>query len=164
MKKIITSLAIASVLASGLYAWNGGGPGWHHGGYDKGAGFKRGYGYNENQGYGRNCGYNNNGMNAGPRFFNMFSNLNLTADQKLKIKNIIKESRANQELPCDSFTKDSFDKAKFIKAMKQKRDNQIERQAEIMDKVYKILDKNQKEQLRVLMDLRKQNMQRAFEE
>lgn len=45
----------------------------------------------------------------------MFYELNLTADQKSKIDKIISESNKNQELPCDAFTKDSFDKDKLVK-------------------------------------------------
>ncbi len=60
-----------------------------------------------------------------------------------------------RELPCDAFTKDSFDKDKFIKIMKDKREKNQELHADVIDKAYKVLDSKQKEQLRTLLDLRK---------
>ena len=40
--------------------------------------------------------------------------------------------------------------------MKQKRDNRIESKAEMIDRVYKVLTPKQKEQFKVLMDLKKE--------
>jgi len=94
----------------------------------------------------------------------MFYELNLTAEQKTKIDEIIKESRKNQEFPCDAFTKDSFDKDKFTKIMKDKREKTQELHADVIDKAYKILDTKQKEQLRTLLDLRKEKMKQRFED
>ncbi len=72
--------------------------------------------------------------------------------------------KKNQELPCDAFTKDSFDKDKFIKIMKDKREKNQELHADVIDKAYKVLDSKQKEQLRTLLDLRKEKMKQRFED
>ena len=64
----------------------------------------------------------------------------------------------NEITPDVAFTKDSFDKNKFISMMNDRRDNMIKSQAEIMEKSYAILTKT-KEQLKVLMDLRKERME-----
>lgn len=150
MKKIVSSLALASILVSGLYAQQG----------------------QQNQKnlknpQGQYCDFKKDGKN-GYMYKNgllaMFSELNLSADQKTKIDEIIKDSRKDQEFPCDAFSKDSFDKAKFAKIMKDKQENKSEQQAEILDKAYKVLDAKQKEQLRTLLDLRKEKMKQRFED
>lgn len=87
-----------------------------------------------------------------------FDELNLTSEQKTKIDQIIADVRKNEKTPDDAFTKDSFDKNKFISIVNEKRDNMIKSQAEIIEKSYAILTAKQKEQLKVLMDLRKEKM------
>ena len=53
---------------------------------------------------------------------------------------------------------DSFDKTKYLSIMNDKRDNMLKSQAEIIEKSYAILTAKQKEQLKVLMDLKKEKM------
>jgi Spy/CpxP family protein refolding chaperone len=64
----------------------------------------------------------------------------------------------NRVKPSVAFTKNGFDKDKYMEIMKQKRDNMLESKAEMVDKVYKILTPKQKEQLKVLIDLREDRM------
>ena len=149
MTKIVSSLALASILVSGLYAQQGG----------ANCDFRKdGKNSPINQKDGKKMSKQNYGI------LGMFYELNLTADQKTKIDNIINESKKNQELPCDAFTKDSFDKDKFIKIMKDKREKNQELHADVIDKAYKVLDSKQKEQLRTLLDLRKEKMKQRFED
>lgn len=148
-KKIVSSLALASILVSGLYAQQG----------DRNSDFKKD---NKNCPMNQKDGKKMSKQNYG--IVGMFYELNLTADQKTKIDNIIGESRKNQELPCDAFTKDSFDKDKFIKIMKNKREKNQELHADLIDKAYKVLDSKQKEQLRTLLDSRKDKMKKRFED
>ena len=82
--------------------------------------------------------------------------LNLTADQQNQIREIKQDLMKNRVTPDVAFTRNSFDKAKFIEIMKKKRDNKIESKAEMMDRVYKVLTPKQKEQFKVLMDLKKE--------
>ena len=89
----------------------------------------------------------------------LFNELNLTGEQKTKIEQIVADVRKNEKTPDVAFTKDSFDKDKFISIMNDRRDNMIKSQAEIMEKSYAILTAKQKEQLKVLMDLRKERME-----
>merc|ERR1711879_298159 len=86
----------------------------------------------------------------------LLKKLNLTPEQKQEIRTIKQEMMKKKVTPDVAFTKTSFDKAKFIEIMKQKRDNMIESKAEMMDRVYKILTPQQKEQFKVLMDLKKE--------
>lgn len=52
----------------------------------------------------------------------LLKKLNLTPDQKQEIRTIKKEMMKNKVTPDVAFTKTSFDKAKFIEIMKQKRE------------------------------------------
>jgi periplasmic protein CpxP/Spy len=92
----------------------------------------------------------------------MFKQLSLTQEQETKIEKIIVDSRENMETFDEAFTKDSFDKNKYIKIMAEKRDNMLKSQAEVLEKSYAILTPKQKEQLKVLMDLRKEKMNKKL--
>lgn len=151
--KIISSLAIASILVSGLYAKDG-----------QNCDFK-----NQNCNYSKkgDKSYQKNKMGQkhyGNGMLAMFGELNLTKEQKTKIDEIVKESRKNEEFPCDAFSKDSFDKNKFSKIMKESQEKRFEKQADVIEQAYKILDAKQKEQLRTLLDLRKEKMKQRFED
>ncbi|QKF58598.1 Spy/CpxP family protein refolding chaperone [Aliarcobacter lanthieri] len=87
-------------------------------------------------------------------FFGMFKELNLTAEQNEKIKNIIEDIRKDNKFINEAFTKDSFDKAKYSKIISEKRENMLKSQVEILEKSYAILTPKQKEQLKVLLDLK----------
>ena len=96
--------------------------------------------------------------------FHLFKGLNLTAEQETKLEQIISESRKNIKSEDEAFTKDGFDKAKYIQIMSEKRDNMLKSQAEIIEKSYAVLTAKQKEQFKVLMDLRKEKMNQKIEE
>jgi Spy/CpxP family protein refolding chaperone len=99
------------------------------------------------------------GQRGESHIFGIFKELNLTSEQQTKIEQIVADVRKNEITPDVAFTKDSFDKNKFISMMNDRRDNMIKSQAEIMEKSYAILTAKQKEQLKVLMDLRKERME-----
>jgi Spy/CpxP family protein refolding chaperone len=93
--------------------------------------------------------------------FGLFKQLNLTDEQKVEIKKIMLESKQNQKNASDAFTKDSFDKKKYIEIISQKRENMLKSKAEALEKSYALLTSQQKEQLKVLMDL-KQEKKESF--
>ena len=70
----------------------------------------------------------------------------------------MEDSRKNSTSDDGAFSKDGFDKAKYIQIMSEKRDNMLKSQAEVIEKSYAILTTKQKEQLKVLMDLRKEKI------
>ena len=92
----------------------------------------------------------------------MFKELNLTAEQKTKIEQIIDESRKNIKSTDEAFSKDGFDKTKYVQIMNEKRDNMIKSEAEVIEKSYTVLTPKQKEQLKVLMDLRKEKIDKKL--
>ena len=101
---------------------------------------------------------NHKSYNGSRDSIGMFKELNLTAEQEKKIQDIVQESRKDNKTINEAFTKDSFDKTKYLSIMNDKRDNMLKSQAEIIEKSYAILTAKQKEQLKVLMDLKKEKM------
>ena len=77
---------------------------------------------------------------------------------QIKKEQIMEDSRKNIKSEEEAFSKDGFDKAKYIQIMSEKRDNMLKSQAEVIEKSYAILTTKQKEQLKVLMDLRKEKI------
>lgn len=134
--KLLVATALTAVLSTGLYAsCNGQSKGMNNG---KHMMMKKGHHKGQ----------------KGP--MSLLRQLNLTAEQNQQIVDIKKDLMKNRVTPDVAFTNNSFDKAKFIAIMKQKRDNKIESKAEMIDRVYKILTPKQKEQFKVLMDLKKE--------
>ena len=144
--KLISGLVLSAILASGLYANNCD--------MDK----KR-----ENSGMMKNDKMHN-GENHRAGLFPMFKELNLTPEQKVKIEQIMDETRKSLKSTDEAFSKDGFDKTKYVQIMNEKRDNMIKSEAEVIEKSYAILTSKQKEHLKVLMDLRKEKMNQRFDE
>ncbi len=86
----------------------------------------------------------------------LFSQLNLTPKQQNDVQKIMQENRMNRKGMFSAFGKDSFDKEKFIKHATQKRENMIKLRADTLEKAYNVLTQKQKQQLRVLMDLKEE--------
>jgi periplasmic protein CpxP/Spy len=147
--KVISGLVLSAILSSGLYA----APADMN---------KRGDVKQSNY---NNCMMNDNNLNnqRGGKF-HLFRGLNLTAEQETKIQQIMQDSRKNMKSEDEAFTKDGFDKAKYIEIMSEKRDNMLKSQAEVIEKSYAILTAKQKEQFKVLMDLKKEKMNQKIEE
>ena len=147
--KLISGLVLSVLLSSGLYANNCD--------MDKRCDKKE------------NCGMmKNNKMhkmqNHRAGLTPMFKELNLTPEQQTKLEQIMDESRKALKSTDDAFTKDGFDKTKYVQIMNEKRDNMIKSEAEVIEKSYAVLTSKQKEQLKVLMDLRKDKMNQKFDE
>lgn len=147
--KLISGLVLSVLLSSGLYANNCD--------MDK-RGDKK-----------ENCGMMKNDKmhkmeNHKGGLVHFFKELNLTAEQQTKIEQIMDESRKSLKSTDDAFTKDGFDKTKYVQIMNEKRDNMIKSEAEVIEKSYAVLTSKQKEQLKVLMDLRKEKMNKKFDE
>ena len=76
---------------------------------------------------------------------NMLSKLNLSDTQKKEIAKLQKKYMMNPDKILQAFGKESFDKEKFIKIMQSKRENMIKSRANMLDGIFKILDKKQRE-------------------
>lgn len=86
----------------------------------------------------------------------LLKEITLTPKQEEQILAIKKDMMKDKVTPDVAFSKEGFDKAKFMEIMKQKRENMLESKAEMIDKVYKVLTPKQKEQLFTLMQLKKE--------
>ena len=140
--KLLVATALTAVLSTGLYASYDGQNGMHKKGMNNDS---------------KSCGkyMMKKGHKKGQKGpMSLLKELNLTKDQHMQIRTIKKDLMKNGVTPNVAFTSNSFDKAKFIQIMKEKRDNKIELKAEMMDRVYKVLTAKQKEQFKVLMDLK----------
>lgn len=141
--KVLVAVALTGILGTGLYAGN-------NNSNKSCKGYKDGSGKSHKM-------MKKRGMHKGKKSpLSLLKQLNLTSEQTLQISNIKKDMMKTRVTPDVAFSKDSFDKAKFIEIMKQKRDNMIESKAEMIDRVYKVLTAKQKEQFKVLMELKKE--------
>lgn len=98
----------------------------------------------------QNCNTNNCGSKGG--FIPMVMSLDLSDEQRTKIKTIVTNSFANMPNPHDAFTETTFDKKKFMELAKQKRDAKLERKAQMMQDVHAVLTKEQKVALKKQLD------------
>lgn len=81
--------------------------------------------------------------------------LDLSKDQRAQIRTILKDLRKSIKHPTEAFTKSSFDKEVFITILKQKNKNKIKKEADAIEKIYKLLDETQKENLKTMLDMAK---------
>lgn len=84
--------------------------------------------------------------------------LNLDEKQKTSIRKIMQDNRKNMTKSTSAFTSVSFDKNKYIQIHKDKKENMLKKRANTIEKVYNVLNKKQKTQLKVLMDLKAEKM------
>ena len=93
---------------------------------------------------------------------NIISQLNLSSEQKAKLFELRKNQMKNKTTINSAFSKTSFNKAKFIEIISQKKENMLKSKAQMIEKAYAILNTKQKEQLKVLLDLQVEKRQNRF--
>ena len=135
--KILASVALAGILSTSLYAAKGS---CSENGFHNKKGAEKSHRFQRNA---------DNGV------LGLIKRLDLTKEQKKDIFDIKKDIMKNRVSLDSAFTKDDFDKKKYIELVEQKRQNMIESKAEMIDRVYSVLTTKQKEQLKVLMELKK---------
>jgi len=120
--------------------------------------------YEDKQGYKKHHGYKNHDKKERrshrgdiSRFFiGAVYNLELTKDQEMTIDKTIQEFKNKKFDRFNGFTKDGFDKQAYIQARKQAKENKIILKADLIESIYKVLDKKQIEQLNKEIELFKQ--------
>ena len=147
--KILTSLVLAGLLSTSVYA-----------SYDMGKN------KNSEMNSKANCKQHmiksSHKMKKGIPIFKVLRDLNLSKDQRVQVKAIIMENKKNRNSLNTVFTKDSFNKDEFIKRMSEKRQYMIKSKADMIEKVYNVLDTKQKEQFKVLIDIQSEKMNNRF--
>lgn len=140
-KKMIISLGATALLATTLMAFS------PQGGMGKGKGCDSSSCNQEKM-------MNGQGHKKGFGFMRMVKKLDLSDEQRAEIRGIVKKARASMPNPHSAFTDSSFDKKAFIELAKAKRDGKLERRAEIIEKVYAVLNDSQKKDLRTMLDMK----------
>ncbi len=87
-------------------------------------------------------------------FISEVMKLKLSDEQKAKIKELMQqnmEKRASMPKPMDAFGEKTFDKEMFIKISKEKKEQQLENKANMMQSVYNVLDDAQKKELKEIL-------------
>lgn len=74
--------------------------------------------------------------------------LDLTKDQKEKIDKALDEFQDNRKETLDAFKKDGFDKQAFIDARMNRKETMIKQRADLIEKIYSYLTKEQKAELK----------------
>lgn len=92
------------------------------------------------------------------RFIHAVMRLNLSDEQRLKVRELMLQNMKKQIRPYDAFTEKGFDKELFIKLSKEKRDNRIQNKADMIEGVYKLLDDSQKKELKNVLSQRRMMM------
>ncbi len=111
--------------------------------------------YDDNRGYKKHHGYKNHNKQERrshrgdiSRFFiGAVYNLELSKEQEAKIDKTIQEFKNKKFDKFNGFTKDGFDKQAYINTRKQAKENKINLKADLIESIYKVLDKKQIEQL-----------------
>lgn len=114
---------------------------------------------NMKQGDGSSCKQNKmikqqkHGKSKGHGIVKMFMKLDLSDEQRKEIRGIMKDSMTNMPNPHTAFSDSNFDKEQFVKLAKQKRENKIERRAEVIEKIYNVLNSSQKKDFKTMLDM-----------
>jgi periplasmic protein CpxP/Spy len=107
------------------------------------------------------------GKARGHGLIKMFKKLDLSDEQRTEIRGIVKNSMKSMPNPHTAFSDTSFNKEQFVKLAKQKQDNRVEHRAELIEKVYNVLNSSQKKDFKTMLDMRdimkkNQKMNRCF--
>ena len=74
--------------------------------------------------------------------------LDLSKEQELKIDSFIKEFQERRSASFSAFKNDSFDKQAYINERMNRRENMIKAKADLIEKIYSVLTKEQRTKLK----------------
>ncbi|PHQ64837.1 MAG: hypothetical protein COB99_07410 [Sulfurimonas sp.] len=138
-KKIILSLTATALLATSLLAFNG----------------------QSQMQQGKSQGYKQSKMmmqgqrhKGGFMFMKMVMKLDLTSEQRTEVIAIVKKNVKSMPNPHEAFTDTVFDKKEFIKLANERRNGKIERKADMIEKIYAVLNASQRKDLKTILDMR----------
>jgi len=87
-------------------------------------------------------------------FLKMLKRLDLSSEQKTKVKAIVQECKKNMPNPSEAFSDASFDKKVFIKLVNERKNYKVEAKADMIEKVYAVLNASQKKDLKTMLDMK----------
>lgn len=89
--------------------------------------------------------------------------LDLSSEQKEKIKTIMDNFKDDLEDPYEAFSANGFDKDKFVDAQKNNIKTMLKNRADLIEKVYAVLTKEQKKDLKTILDADRIMKKKRFE-
>jgi protein CpxP len=89
--------------------------------------------------------------------------LDLTPEQSKKIKEIVEVKNDKVIDPLDAFSENGFDKDKYIKAIEGNKEARLKERAEKISKIYALLTKEQKKDLKTIIDMEKLMKKKKFD-
>lgn len=151
MKNIKKSIIVATALLVTSTAFASG-----HGGFNE---YK---GCSENKEY-KDCSqkrykHHHKKMRKGHRgdntrfFIGAVYSLDLSTEQEVKIKNLLKDFEEERFKMFSAFKKDGFDKEAYIQARLDSKEKRIKEKANLIENIYKVLDDKQKVELKEELD------------
>jgi hypothetical protein len=90
-------------------------------------------------------------------FISAVMKLKLSSEQKTEIQNIMKQNRQNMPKIRDAFGEKSFDKELYIKLSQDKKSYMLQRRANMIESIYKVLNDSQKKELKNMMNQKRAN-------
>lgn len=102
-----------------------------------------------------NHGMMNHNMMAHSMVLPKIMMLDLSTKQFEKISEILSSENKKLSEPLDAFSNSSFDKKKYLKAIQNNKDKMIEVHADKLSKIYSLLTKKQKEDLKKVIEVQK---------
>lgn len=135
--KLAAGLLLSTVVAGSLYAGQCG-----MNGYD---------GYKD-RGCDKSFFKKGDKRGSGMPMMRMMKELDLSYTQKKQIKEIMQKQRDSKKNFGAFFKDGEFDKAGFVKAMEYRKDNRIQNIADMMEKVYAVLDAEQKKEFVAMVE------------
>ena len=81
-------------------------------------------------------------------FMASVENLNLSKEQKDSIKKILDEDKPSMVSPAEAFGDDKFDAQKFVDIIQNQKIDRIKHEADLISKVYAVLNAEQKAKLK----------------
>lgn len=89
--------------------------------------------------------------------------LDLSAEQKNKIDQLMAQFKEKMQDPYEAFSDNGFDKDKFIDAHKNNFKTMVKHKAQMIEEVYSILTKEQKKDLKTILDMDKIMKKKKFD-
>lgn len=93
----------------------------------------------------------------GGHFIGAIMRLNLTDQQRMQIRDIMRSQMQNRVRLSEAFSDTGFDKALFIKLSEQRKANKIQRRADRIEAIYNVLTPEQKKELKQMLNQRMTN-------
>lgn len=147
-KHIVATLVAGTILTTGALANCGGGCGHKNSQMNDSKQCGKMYKHQGKKGK----KYKKRGKHSKMPFMGVLSELDLSSDQKTKIQEIMKAKYQDRVKFSSFFSETSFDRAKYEAHMKEMRENSFKNRSEMIEKVYNVLNEEQKKKFKATLE------------